>query len=155
MSKWKEMSDEQKKSAIEKEKIARRRRRESRTPEETAKLKEQRKAARERRKGRDLEHHRQVASAYKRNGKGWFYSWAYSLRMRANEKGVPYDIDADYLMSIYTDTCPVFGVKFERRTTRTANNHYSPTVDRINPTLGYEEEIPIGISYDVYEGTDS
>lgn len=60
----------------------------------------------------------------------------YNLKSSANWQNVPYDLDADYLKSIWNGKCAVFGcdilIKTDRRN---AMNHAE--VDKINPGLGY------------------
>lgn len=136
-SRWHTFTPEQKAKHIETARLRRARNRGKETPEQILKLKQQRAAATARRKERDLEHHRAVAANYKRSGKGWFHSWANQIKNRAKNRGIPCDIDADYLISIYTDTCPIYGVPFVRKANRRDNAPYTPTVDRIVPHLGY------------------
>ena len=79
----------------------------------------------------------EAARKYVRTGKGRFYHWANSIKTRSKAKGIPCDIDADYLISIMPTHCPVLGVKLEHRTNNKANEPNSPQVDRIVPELGY------------------
>jgi len=134
-SRWKQMTDEQKAKARETEKLARARRKNNRTEKQKQHVSNQRKAARIRRKER--QNAAAVDKEYGRTGKGWFYKWAWAIKTRAVANNIPYDIDADYLMSIYTDTCPILGVVFARRNGRGDNSPNSPTVDRIIPAKGY------------------
>jgi len=134
-SRWKDMTEEQRAHHREMEKTRRARRKANRTPEQVAALSERRKEERHRRQNKPSA--RAVAKEYKRSGKGWFYSWANAIKQRALKKGLPFDLDADYLQSIYTGVCPVFGVELQRRHARDDNSALSPTVDRIVPELGY------------------
>lgn len=136
-SRWHQMSDEQKQQHRDGERKRRALRKEQMTDDARATLRDNRKLARERRKTRDIDHHRTVEREYKRNGMGYFYSWANAIKTRAQRKGIPFDIDADYLLDIMTTHCPVFGVKFERRASRHDNSPYAPTLDRIVPSVGY------------------
>lgn len=136
-SKWKSMTDEQRQQHRDREKLRRCRRQATMTDDERAQLSTQRQRARERRIVRDVDHHREVARLYRREGKGWFYSWANAIKQRALEKGLPYDLDADYIQSILPTHCPVLGVELVRRSNRSGNSPTSPTVDRIVPELGY------------------
>lgn len=137
MSNWKRMSDEQKQRHRENERTRRALKKESLCDEDRKRLSEQRRVARERRMARDIAHHREVARKYKRDGKGWFYSWANAIKQRAADKGLPYDLDADYIQSILPTHCPVLGIELVRRAGRSGNSPSSPTVDRIVPELGY------------------
>ena len=136
-STWHQMTDEQKTQHREGAKLRRARERSNRTPEQQARLNADRKDARERRLLRDPDHHRAVASEYKRNGKGYFYSWANAISTRARWAGLPCDIDADWLQSNLPTHCPVLGIELKRRLCRTDNSAASPTVDRTIPELGY------------------
>lgn len=68
--------------------------------------------------------------------KTWAISSCASAKRRAKKFGVPYDINAAYVVSIIEDRCPVFGTKFKF----SGNKHirpYSPTIDRLIPKKGY------------------
>lgn len=56
-------------------------------------------------------------------------------RSRSQSIKVPFDLDADYLESIWTDTCPVLGVAMEKY--HTQGNDHSAELDRTVPALGY------------------
>jgi len=59
-------------------------------------------------------------------------------RKRALKKGVPFDITAAYILSIMTDTCPIYGTEFKWL----GNGSIlptSPSLDRIDPAKGYVE----------------
>ena len=63
-----------------------------------------------------------------------------SARLRAKEKGVPFDITLKYLRSITPDTCPVFNIVFEWGASGLGFGKFkpnSPQLDRIIPELGY------------------
>lgn len=63
-----------------------------------------------------------------------------SARIRAKNKGVPFDITLEYLRSITPDTCPVFNVVFEWGASGLGFGKFkpnSPQLDRIIPELGY------------------
>lgn len=133
-SRWKHFTDEQKARYVEQEKLRRQQR--ASIPLSAEQLQEKRerdKAARQRR----AERAREESSEYRQAGRGWFVVWASSIRSRAKAKGIPFDLTAEYLQSIYTDNCPVLGIPFERRSDRNNNSPASPTVDRIVPSLGY------------------
>lgn len=136
-SNWSTMSEEQKQQHRDGEKRRRALRKARMTNDQRIELSLKRAADRARRKERDLVHHQTVAREYKRNGKGYFYSWANTIKSRALKKGILYDLDADFLESIMPTHCPVLGVELKRRATRNENNPDSPTVDRIFPDRGY------------------
>ena len=136
-STWKTMTEEQRVAHREGEKIRRARRKALMTPEQLDEYRAKHNAATKSAMDKRPDHYATVAAEYKRNGKGYYYSWANSLKQRAAERGVPYDIDAEYLMSIQTTHCPALGIAFERRNGRGSNSPASPTIDRIVPELGY------------------
>lgn len=74
--------------------------------------------------------------AYRKDGKGYFYYWAGAIRARAKSKGLPYELDADFLESIMPTHCPILGVQLERHVGH-GTGPFSPTVDRIFPDKGY------------------
>ena len=56
-------------------------------------------------------------------------------KSRASGLKVPFDLDEDYLESIWTGVCPVYGVKIEIHGKR--GNPDTAELDRIIPKLGY------------------
>lgn len=48
---------------------------------------------------------------------------------------MPYDLDQEYLESIWTGECPVSGVKLDKEAERADGG--AAELDRINPALGY------------------
>jgi hypothetical protein len=58
------------------------------------------------------------------------------IKNKCKEREIPFDIDVDYLMSIYPKDykCPVLGFKFE---VGTKNIQYTHSIDRIVPSKGY------------------
>ena len=69
-----------------------------------------------------------------------------SIKQRAKERKLDFDLDIDYIKSIWTDICPVLGIPlkcavFESGLTRETSHakpmDNSPTLDRIDPTKGY------------------
>lgn len=57
-------------------------------------------------------------------------------KIRALKKGLPFDIDRNYVLTIMTDTCPIFGTAFNYGQNRGIQPS-SPSLDRIIPKLGY------------------
>lgn len=55
---------------------------------------------------------------------------------RATAKNLDYDLDREYLDTIYTTHCPVLGLELSY-TENTVLADNSATIDRINPELGY------------------
>jgi hypothetical protein len=59
-------------------------------------------------------------------------------KRRAREYNLPFDIDRDYLKSIMTTHCPVFGAKFDLgRMGDGYDTKFSPSLDRVIPEYGY------------------
>jgi hypothetical protein len=135
-SKWKTMTEDQKQQHRDGERARRAIRRAAMTEEQQIVLNASRTAARLRRIERIPEHHAEVARKYKRDGKGYFFTWANAIKTRATKNGIPYDLDADFLMSMMPTHCPILGVEFQRYVGH-GSGPFSPTVDRIIPALGY------------------
>lgn len=74
---------------------------------------------------------KQQAENFKKN---WFKQTAILKKSWCKKNNVPFDLDGDYLESIWTDCCPVFGVKFVRHK---KSHDYSPALDRFDPAKGY------------------
>lgn len=53
---------------------------------------------------------------------------------KCRQLGLPFDLDEDYLRSIWVETCPVFGVPLTRGERMNPNN---AELDRFVPALGY------------------
>lgn len=72
-----------------------------------------------------------------KNPKRYWAGTAYkSARRRAKIKGLPFNLTIDYLLSIVTDTCPVFNTEFKFRGNKYMRSD-SPSLDRIDPAKGY------------------
>lgn len=58
-------------------------------------------------------------------------------KFRANEKNLPFDLDIDYLLSLYPkdNLCPALGMELAFGDYPSRDN--SPSIDRIIPALGY------------------
>ena len=64
----------------------------------------------------------------------WFTYQARLKKAESKTKGIPYDITPEYLESIWTDNCPVYGVPFVRFD---KSHPHSPALDRLDPSKGY------------------
>lgn len=63
------------------------------------------------------------------------FTWMYRLKKsECKKKNIPFDLDAEYLESIWTDTCPVFGTKLLVNQ-KSHKDQYA--LDRIVPSKGY------------------
>jgi len=81
-----------------------------------------------------------------RNPKRQWAGTAYkSAKYRAIKKEIPFNITIDYVESILTDTCPIYGTEFKF----SGNGQMQPTspsLDRIDPAKGYVEGNVVVIS---------
>lgn len=64
----------------------------------------------------------------------WFYRTCRLKKAWSKKHAVPFDLDAEYLESIYTTSCPVFNKPFVKGD---KSNDMSPALDRVVPSLGY------------------
>ena len=77
-------------------------------------------------------------------------SFWHSAKSRAKRDSVPFSITQEYLKSIATDECPIFHTPFEWGLSGLGQGHAKPngpTLDRIEPHLGYVEGNVAFISY--------
>lgn len=60
------------------------------------------------------------------------------IKSRAKKENIPFDLTLSYAVSIVTENCPALGFKLSwaKRNGRQRN---SPSLDKINPELGYVE----------------
>jgi hypothetical protein len=60
-------------------------------------------------------------------------------RHRCKKSGMEFNITEEYIESIWTDRCPVFGVPYcnSLREDPDYNMHWLPTIDRIDSSKGY------------------
>jgi hypothetical protein len=67
--------------------------------------------------------------------KSFFMTTHHNKASQCRRSDIPYDLDADYLESIWTESCPVFGFSLTPRGDRSLDS--SPHLDRIDPNKGY------------------
>jgi len=72
-----------------------------------------------------------AANRYKDN---WFHQTAILKKSYCASNSVAFDLDGEYLESIYSDTCPIFNKQFVLHDKR---DSMSPALDRIDPLKGY------------------
>ena len=85
---------------------------------------------------------------HKKTPRGHFAKFKDRCKARAFEKGIPFDLDTDYLQSIATDKCPIFGTDFIWGLHRGAKvNDATASLDRIIPELGYVKGNVVFISH--------
>lgn len=69
-----------------------------------------------------------------------FKAHAAVVRSRAKKRGIPCDIDGEYLESIWTGTCPIFHTKLNKpwhSTNADRASKHTCSLDRIIPEKGY------------------
>ena len=81
--------------------------------------------------------YKKTKKAYEGTKRGHVMRYLTKAKARVKEKEIPFDIDLEYLLSIATDTCPVFGTDFVWGRNKGKRNKYTPSLDRIIPELGY------------------
>lgn len=74
---------------------------------------------------------------YDSTKRGHVMRYLTKAKERNKIKKLPFDIDLEYLLSIATDTCPVFGTDFVWGRYQGARTKFSPSLDRVIPGLGY------------------
>ena len=67
--------------------------------------------------------------------KNYFMTSHHNKLSQCRRSGIDYDLDRDYLESIWTGVCPVFDIKLTPRSDRHVDS--TPHLDRIDPTKGY------------------
>jgi hypothetical protein len=67
--------------------------------------------------------------------KSFFMTTHHNKASQCRRLNILYDLDAEYLESIWTDRCPVFDFELTPRGDRSLDS--SPHLDRINPAQGY------------------
>lgn len=80
-----------------------------------------------------FERNKEYQKKYRKNNR--FAIRMRSCRARAKEFNLPYDLDEDYLKSIWTGVCPAFGVEIDINAKK--GEPHSAQLDRIVPSLGY------------------
>lgn len=71
------------------------------------------------------------------NAKNPFHYAFKRLRLRAKQGNYPFDLDQDFLESIWTGRCAIFNTELCLPYSTTSTDHNKATIDKINPTLGY------------------
>ena len=66
----------------------------------------------------------------------WASRASRAARLRAEKRGVPFDLTPEYVMSIMPDRCPVFGTELTYAVV-SKNRDFAPSIDRIHPEKGY------------------
>ena len=82
---------------------------------------------------------------YRQSKRGHISRAIGSASSRAKQEGLKFNLDLDYLESIATDFCPIFGTPFNWGQGEKINN-WSPSLDKIIPEFGYIKHNVIFIS---------
>ena len=80
----------------------------------------------------------------------FIYNFFSNAKNRARSKNVPFDLTYEYIMSIMTTHCPVFGVEFVWQSSKMGKgqtNPNSPSLDRVIPEYGYVQGNMVFISH--------
>jgi len=74
---------------------------------------------------------------------------ASARKCRAKQNNIPFTVSLEYLVSIATDNCPVFGssLSWTKSTGFNSTKDNFPSLDRIKPELGYIEGNVVWVSY--------
>jgi hypothetical protein len=59
------------------------------------------------------------------------------IKHRAKLKNLPFNLTLEYVLSLDSKQCPVFGTKLLWASERIKNDPNSPSLDKISPDLGY------------------
>lgn len=74
---------------------------------------------------------------YRSTKKGHMTTFLSQAKRRARSKGIDFDLDTEYLLSIAPDKCPVFGFKFVWGRKPGKRDFKGPSLDRIVQEQGY------------------
>lgn len=83
------------------------------------------------------EKYSEVKKVYNGTKRGHVVKYLSKAKYRTKNNNIPFDLDLDYLLSIATDICPVFGTPFHWGRNKGERNRHTPSLDRIIPELGY------------------
>jgi hypothetical protein len=81
--------------------------------------------------------HTETSRQYRSTKMGHVRTLLSRAKRRAKDSNLPFDLDAEYLMSIPSEKCPIFDIDLAwcgGLKVRMAN---SPSLDKIHPHLGY------------------
>jgi len=65
------------------------------------------------------------------------------LKARSKQRGIPFDLTAEYLEDLWTGTCPIFETELRLPYAKEGKSHpdptdmHQPSLDRISPSKGY------------------
>jgi hypothetical protein len=70
---------------------------------------------------------------------GHIYKRYHSRKTHAKKNNILFNVSFEYVLSIASDTCPIFNIPLSWCAQNGKISDNSPTIDRINPKLGYIE----------------
>jgi hypothetical protein len=79
----------------------------------------------------------EYSKTYRNTKRGHMATLLSRARRRAKEDNLAFDIDLDYVMSLPSDTCQIFGLELTWCAGSKIRTEDSPSLDKINPALGY------------------
>ena len=85
-------------------------------------------------KNREVERAR-MRARYRKLKEDYFSFYIENKKNSVKKAGISWDLDKEYLESIWVDTCPVFGVPLVKRTEEFSDN--TAELDRLIPSKGY------------------
>ena len=74
--------------------------------------------------------------AHDRRDENYFEQYCITKKSECKRKGLPYDLDPEYLESIWTGTCPIFNVPISKNV-KGIGSVNSAHLDRFVPEKGY------------------
>ena len=80
---------------------------------------------------------KQFASEYHKTKRGYLTKFLGAAKYRAKQKSLPFNLDLEYLETIASDICPVFGATFDWSIGKKDTTQNKPSLDKIIPELGY------------------
>lgn len=96
-----------------------------------------------------LEKSKEWQRVFRSTKNGYLRSNLAKIKSRCKKNNIPFNLTYEFLDSITTDTCPIFGVEFIWRTSGAGRGVYknTPTLDRVIPKLGYVQGNVVFISH--------
>ena len=70
---------------------------------------------------------------------GHIYKRFHARKNHAKKNNIPFDLTIEHLISIAPDVCPILNIPLSWCVQSKKATDNSPTIDRINPKLGYIE----------------
>jgi len=69
--------------------------------------------------------------------RGYVHERFMSIRKRAADKNLPFDLDVEYLLEIWVTKCPALGIDLDWSKANGQVRDNTPSLDKIIPELGY------------------